>query len=185
MCVQPSVAHQPAPWQARRPACFLSASTHPCRSACRQVEPGAAAGVPPEPAKRAADRRAVRGGGLLLGVQAACAAVGGIACRGNCRRTPMWQAMHNCCAHACPSFPSPALPSTPLPARCCPAPQLLRASGMGDLPAEPLWRRPLPAGGGALAAFQRECATIRQALDGELCKVGRGGAPGGAGGRGQ
>ncbi|KAL4437565.1 hypothetical protein ABPG77_003546 [Micractinium sp. CCAP 211/92] len=48
--------------------------------------------------------------------------------------------------------------------------ELLRASGMGDLPAEPLWRRPLPAGTSAVAAFQQECATIRQALDGELCK---------------
>lgn len=63
------------------------------------------------------------------------------------------------------------LPPTSPPAPPLAHLQLLRASGMGDLPAEPLWRRPLPAGLGAVAAFQRECATIRQALDGELCKV--------------
>ncbi|KAL4452025.1 hypothetical protein ABPG75_007687 [Micractinium tetrahymenae] len=48
--------------------------------------------------------------------------------------------------------------------------ELLRASGMGDLPAEPLWRRAVPPGPSAVAEFQRECGTIRQALDGELCK---------------
>ena len=43
---------------------------------------------------------------------------------------------------------------------------------MGDLPAEPLWRRPLPPGASLAAEFQRECATLRRALDGDLCKVG-------------
>ena len=55
-----------------------------------------------------------------------------------------------------------------------PCPQLLRASGAGDLPAEPLWRRGLPPGSSLLGEFQRECATIRRALDGDLCKVGSG-----------
>ncbi|PRW57326.1 P-loop containing nucleoside triphosphate hydrolases superfamily isoform 1 [Chlorella sorokiniana] len=48
--------------------------------------------------------------------------------------------------------------------------ELLRASGAGDLPAEPLWRRALPPGSSLLGEFQRECATIRRALDGDLCK---------------
>lgn len=55
-----------------------------------------------------------------------------------------------------------------------PCPQLLRASGAGDLPAEPLWRRGLQPGSSLLGEFQRECATIRRALDGDLCKVGSG-----------
>lgn len=48
--------------------------------------------------------------------------------------------------------------------------ELLRASGTGDLPAEPLWRRPLPAGTSLVGEFQRECGIIRRALDGDLCK---------------
>mgnify|MGYP001810406267 CR=1 FL=1 len=51
--------------------------------------------------------------------------------------------------------------------------QLLRASGTGDLPAEPLWRRPLPPGASLVGEFQRECATIRRALDGDLNKASR------------
>ncbi len=62
------------------------------------------------------------------------------------------------------------LPTSPL--LLPPRPQLLRASGAGDLPAEPLWRRALPPGGSLLGEFQRECATMRRALDGDLCKVG-------------
>ncbi|PSC71060.1 P-loop containing nucleoside triphosphate hydrolases superfamily isoform 1 isoform B [Micractinium conductrix] len=48
--------------------------------------------------------------------------------------------------------------------------ELLRTSGTGDLPAEPLWRRPLPPGASLVGEFQRECATIRRALDGDLNK---------------
>ncbi|EFN54896.1 hypothetical protein CHLNCDRAFT_8887, partial [Chlorella variabilis] len=48
--------------------------------------------------------------------------------------------------------------------------ELLRGSGAGDLPAEPLWRRPLAPGASLVPEFQRECATIRRALDGDLCK---------------
>ena len=91
-----------------------------------------------------------------------------------------------CCGGCCPlhavprtlELPNPPLVLTVLCLGSVVAPspgsQLLRGSGAGDLPAEPLWRRPLAPGASLVPEFQRECATIRRALDGDLCKVGHG-----------
>lgn len=49
--------------------------------------------------------------------------------------------------------------------------QLLRASGISPLSSTPLWERELGEEQ-LVAEFQQECANIRKALDGDLCKVG-------------